>query len=94
MITARVPLVKFTPWPKTDRPWAKLHIVFAGPMKGQYHLIVVDIFLKWPKVIKCKNPMCSAIIKFLNEIFARFGIPDMIVSLYASLKFLFNIYIF
>ena len=79
-ITTKAPPVKFTQWPKTDRSWSRLHIYFAGPMKVQYHLIVVDSFSKWPEVMKCKNPTCSGTIRFLHELFARFDIPDTIVS--------------
>ena len=48
-------------------------------MKGHYYFIVVGSFSRWPEVMKCKNPMCSGIIRFLHELFARFGIPDTIV---------------
>ena len=72
-ITAKVPPVKFT-------PSSKLHINFAGPLKGQYHLIVVESFSKWPEVMKCKNPMCSCTIRFLHKLFVRFVISDTIVS--------------
>ena len=33
VIVAKAPPVKFTQWPKTDRPWARLHIDFTGSMK-------------------------------------------------------------
>ena len=42
--------VKFTPWPKTDIPWTRLHIDYAGPMNGNYYLIVVDSYSKWPEI--------------------------------------------
>ena len=41
---------------------------------------MVDSFLKWPEVMKCKNPTRSHTIRFLHDIFTRFGIPDTIVS--------------
>ena len=72
--------VKFTSWSKSARPWSRLHINFAGSMKGQYYLIVVDNFLKWPEIMTYRNPMGSVTIRFLHEIFARFGIPDITVS--------------
>ena len=61
-------------------PWPKLHIDFAGPLKGEYYLIVVDSFSKWSGVMKCKNLMCSGTIRFWHELFARFSLPDTIVS--------------
>ena len=63
-IAAKAQPVKFTPWLKTNRLWLRLHIDFADPMKGQYYLIVVDSFSKWPEVMKCKNSTCSDTIKF------------------------------
>ena len=33
VIAAKAPPVKFTMWPKTDRPWSKLHIDFTCPKK-------------------------------------------------------------
>ena len=35
---AKAPPIKFNPWPKTDKPWSRLHIDCAGPIKGTYIL--------------------------------------------------------
>lgn len=43
--------MKFTPWPKTEKHWARLHIDFADPKNGYYYLIVADSFTKWPEVM-------------------------------------------
>ena len=32
--------VKFNPWPKTDKPWSRLHNDYAGPIKEMYYFIV------------------------------------------------------
>ncbi|XP_029651270.1 uncharacterized protein K02A2.6-like [Octopus sinensis] len=37
---AKSPPVKFKPWPKTDSPWTRPHIDFAGLVNGAYFLIV------------------------------------------------------
>ena len=34
----KAPPIKFNPWPKTDKPWGRLHINYAGPIKGTYFL--------------------------------------------------------
>ena len=52
----------------------RLHMDFAGPKKGQYHLLVVDSFSKWLQVVKCKNLRYNGTIGYLHELFARFGI--------------------
>ena len=77
---AKSPPVKFSPWPKTDRPWTRIHADFAGPVDGHYYLIVVDSFSKWPEVFKCKKPTSEVAISALHELFARFGVVDCIVS--------------
>ena len=29
----KTPPIKFNPWPKTDKPWSRLHIDYAGTIK-------------------------------------------------------------
>ena len=29
----KAPPIRFNPWPKTDKPWSRLHIDYAGPIK-------------------------------------------------------------
>ena len=45
-----------------------------------YYLIIVDSFSKWPEVNRCKNPTTEITIKFLYDLFARFGVVDTLVS--------------
>lgn len=79
-LAARAPPVKMNPWPKTDLPWARLHIDYAGPINGYYYLILVDSLSKWPEVVKCKHPTSRNTISALDEIFSRFGVPRTLVS--------------
>lgn len=79
-MAAKAPPVKYTPWPKTDVPWTRLHIDYAGPMNGNFYLIVVDSYSKWPEIFKCKRPTASVTKDFLTELFARFGVPEKIVT--------------
>ena len=74
--------IKYSPWPKTDRPWSWIYtyIDFAGQPDGFYDLIVVGSFSKWPDLLKCTNPTTEVTINFLHELFARFGIVDCLVS--------------
>ena len=30
------------PWPKPQRPWQRVHVDYAGPLEGEYFLLVVD----------------------------------------------------
>ncbi|XP_014783245.1 uncharacterized protein K02A2.6-like [Octopus bimaculoides] len=79
-MAARAPPVQIQPWPKTDSTWSSLHVDFAGPLNGSYYIIVVDSYSKWPEVCKCSRPTTSVTIDFLEELFARYGVPDTIVS--------------
>ena len=53
---------------------------YAGPLDGQYYLIVVDSFSKWPEVFRCKSPTTEFTIKNHHELFARFGVVGCLVS--------------
>ena len=35
------------PWEWPDRPWARIHIDYAGPIEGKMVLIMVDAHSKW-----------------------------------------------
>ncbi|XP_062703968.1 uncharacterized protein K02A2.6-like [Aedes albopictus] len=79
--------VSLQSWPLTKSPWERLHIDFAGPLNGLYFLVVVDAFSKWPEIRIVRSPTWTsdmdentAVTEFLNELFSRFGIPNVIVS--------------
>ena len=79
-LAAKAPPIKFSPWPKADHPWQRIHIDFAGPLEGNYYLIVVDSYSKWPEVFRCKSPTTDFTVSTLHELFARFGVVDCLVS--------------
>ena len=49
VLAAKAPPVKFSPRPKTDKLWSRLHIDHAGLIKRTYYFNVVDSFTKWPE---------------------------------------------
>ena len=79
-LAAKTPPIKFNPRLKTDFPWFRIHIDFASSLEGFFYFIGVDSFSKWPEVHRCKNPTTEITMKFLHELFARFGVVDTIVS--------------
>ena len=79
-LAAKAPLITYKPWPKTDQPWSRIPVDFAGPMEDIYNLIVVDSCTKWPKILRCKRPTTGVAITFFHELFARFGVVDCLVS--------------
>lgn len=68
------------PWHNTGRPWSRIHIDFAGPTDNNYYFIVTDSFSKWPEVFRRKTITSKFSVSTLREVFARFGLPDVIVS--------------
>lgn len=79
-LAAKAPPIRTQPWPKTDVPWTRIHIDYAGPLKRYYYLVIVDRFSKWPEVYRYKHPAASNTIKALDEIFSRFGVVNTIVN--------------
>ncbi|XP_060543046.1 uncharacterized protein K02A2.6-like [Pantherophis guttatus] len=67
-------------WENPGTPWARLHIDFAGPCKGNTFLVIVDAYSKWLEVVLMSTTTADAVIKVLRRLFATHGIPDLIVS--------------
>ncbi|XP_039452532.1 uncharacterized protein K02A2.6-like [Culex pipiens pallens] len=67
-------------WPLPEKPWQRVHIDFAGPVDGWFYLILVDAFSKWPEVVPTKRITTAATLAILQGIFARFGMPETLVS--------------
>lgn len=74
------PRANVHPWERTETPWSRLHIDFAGPVKGQTYLIVVDSFSKWLEILPINSPNSTNVILLLRRLFATHGLPDCIVS--------------
>ncbi|CAH8288100.1 unnamed protein product [Schistosoma rodhaini] len=68
------------PWPKSEKPWSRVHIDFAGPLDGTIYLILVDSFSKWPEILPIAPPSTTRTIQLLNQIFAQHGLPETIVT--------------
>jgi hypothetical protein len=68
------------PWPYISRPWSRLHLDFLGPLGGKMYLILIDASTKWLEAFAMQKTTASAVIKVLEETFARFGLPLEIVS--------------
>ncbi|XP_062715677.1 uncharacterized protein K02A2.6-like [Aedes albopictus] len=67
-------------WPVPSRPWSRIHIDYAGPVDGVYFLVIADPYSKWPEVHVTKSTTSRATIKLLNQTFATFGVPEVLVS--------------
>ncbi|XP_055701773.1 uncharacterized protein K02A2.6-like [Phlebotomus papatasi] len=67
-------------WPLATRPWQRVHVDYAGPVNGSYYLLVIDALTKWPEIFRTKSTTSQDTIKILQEIFSRFGLPEVLVS--------------
>lgn len=74
------PKAALIPWEATENVWTRIHIDFAGPIKKNYFLIITDSHSKWPEVFRTKEITSSFTVTKLREVFARFGLPETIVS--------------
>ena len=74
------PKAQLHPWETATHPWDRLHLDFAGPYQGYMWLIVVDACSKWPEVISMTSTTAERTIGVLRQLFARFGLPNHIVT--------------
>lgn len=78
-------------WETPHKQWERLHLDFAGPFQGNFFLIVVDAKTKWLEVEVMSSTTSSRTIKAICKMFARFGLPKLIVtdngSNFASFEF-------
>ena len=74
------PSAPLQPWVWPSRPWSRLHIDFAGPVAGTVFLVLIDAHSKWIEVVPMTTATSLTTIQQLRQIFARFGLPETIVS--------------
>ena len=67
------------PWNYPEGPWCRIHIDYAE-FEGQYLLVIVDAFSKWLEVVPTSRMTATSTINVLRELFARFGLPKLVVS--------------
>ena len=73
------PIAPLNPWRWPTRPWSRLHVDFAGPFENKMFLILIDAHSKWIEAFQTSNATSRTVIDELRTVFARFGIPEMIV---------------
>ena len=74
------PVVPLIPWQWPTRPWSRVHVDFAGPVKNNMYLIVIDSHSKWIDVQVMSSIAAPATIQRLRHIFSQFGLPEQIIS--------------
>ena len=66
-------------WTWPTRPWQRIHIDYAEKNKT-YFLVVADSHSKWLEVIVTTSMTAARTIEALRTLFARFGLPEEVVS--------------
>lgn len=66
-------------YPIPQYPWQQLAMDIAA-FNGKEYLIVVDKFSNWPEIMQLSSKTVSEIVSHLVKLFARYGIPESIVS--------------
>ena len=70
-------------WPLPSRPWGRIHIDHFF-FENQTCLLIIDAFSKYVEVECVKSTSVSETIDALSVVFARHGLPDVLVSDNAS----------
>ena len=73
------PVVPLIPWQWPTRPWSRVHADFAGPVKNNMYLVVIDSHSKWIDVQVMSSIAAPATIQRLRHIFSQFGLPEQII---------------
>ena len=74
------PVAPLHPWTWPSRPWARLHLDFAGPFQGKTFLILIDAHSKWIEAVCVPSTSSNVVIEELRTVFAKFGLPETIVT--------------
>lgn len=69
-------------WSWPTRPWARLHLGYAGPVQGKnlMILVLIDAHSKWIEAICTPNATSVAVIEELRTLFAQFRLPKTVVT--------------
>lgn len=68
------------PWPWPKSPWERIHVDFAGPVKGVMYFVIVDSHSKWIEVEPMNSTTTEKTMDVLRSLFARYGLPKELVS--------------
>ena len=68
------------PWEWPRRPWARVHVDYAGLTSGKMLLITVDTHSKWIEIQVVSSETSRSTIDHLRTLFATHGLPKVLVS--------------
>ena len=62
----------------TNRPWDQVSCDFADVGNGEYIMIIIDDFTRYPEVVPLKALTATKVIHEMDTIFSRFGNPNIL----------------
>lgn len=74
------PAVPMHPWEWPEHPWERIHLDYAGPFLGKMFLVVIDAHSKWMEIEVVSSATTQTTVEHLRTMFARFGLPKVIVT--------------
>ena len=74
------PSAPLHPWTWPTRPWARLHLDYAGPFLNHMFLVLIDAHSKWIEAYPMSSATSSVTIEQLRVPFSQFRIPNMVVT--------------
>ncbi|PAA93146.1 hypothetical protein BOX15_Mlig023152g1 [Macrostomum lignano] len=67
-------------WPDEEKPWHRVHMDHACVPRVGLLLILVDAMSGWPEAVRVQNRDAATVKRVLQTIFARNGVPHVLVS--------------
>ena len=76
MVSKHPPPPPIKPTRLPERAWQEIAVDLLGPLPtGEHLLVVVDYFSRWMEVDVLRSTTSAAVIKCLDNHFARYGMP-------------------
>ena len=75
-----LPVAPLQPWIWPSQPWKRIHMILLDHLWEVRTLLLVDAHSKWPEVHYMSSTTAAKTIQVLRTMFARYGIPEQLVS--------------
>ena len=64
------PVAPLHPWSWPSKPWARLHIAYAGPFEGKMFFVMIDAYSKWLEVHMTSSTTTSVTLELMRKSFS------------------------
>ena len=64
-----------------EKIWKTINIDYLGPLpNGKYCLVLIDQRSRYPIVVFTTSTDATGLIKILENVFAQYGLPDIVIT--------------